>query len=204
MDFKNNHDFLTLFEERLKQYTGAKYVILTDRCTNALFLILKYFELNELTQEKEIILPKKTYISVPQMITNFTNFNIKFKKIKWKESYQLGNLPIYDCAVGLKPDMYIKGTYQCLSFQQKKSLSIGKGGAILLDDYDAYITLSRMVHDGRDGSIPLSDDLDNITLGFHMNMSPDEASKGILLLNQLSSLTLGSFKNYPNISKVQY
>ena len=37
----NNNDFILMFEKLLSEYTGAPYVVLTDSCTNALFLSLK-------------------------------------------------------------------------------------------------------------------------------------------------------------------
>jgi dTDP-4-amino-4,6-dideoxygalactose transaminase len=101
--------------------------------------------------------------------------------------------------------MYVPGTVQCLSFQQKKRLAIGKGGAILLDDEEMYKTLRRMRHDGRETHLTtieeMEQSLDNIILGYHMNMSPDEAAKGILLLNQLTdNYTNGSSLDYPDVS----
>ena len=200
----NNHEFINLFEKRLSEFTGAPYVVLVDSCTNAIFLSLyylkNYYYINSKFYELEI--PKNTYISVPQSIIH-AGFKPTFKDIKWKKFYQIGELPIYDYAVGFESGIYKSGTFQCLSFQQKKCLNIGKGGAILTDDYEAYKILKRLSWDGRDASIPVKEDK-NIILGFHMNMIPDDAAKGILLLNQLNKKRikdyLGSYKDYPDIS----
>lgn len=199
MKFRNNNDFILLFEKRLSEYTGAPYVVLTDSCTNAIFLSLMYHKtyLNY-DISKVIKLPKQTYVSVKQVVKH-AGFNIKFKNIKWHSNYQIGKLPIYDFAVGLKKNIYLKGAFQCLSFHQKKSLAIGKGGAILLDNYKAYQILKRMSHDGRDSSISVKQDLPNIINGYHMNMTPDDAAKGVLLLNQLKTIKIGNYKDYPNI-----
>jgi len=91
----------------------------------------------------------------------------------------------------------------CVSFQQKKILNIGKGGAILLDNRREYLKLKRMAWDGRDASIPVSEDED-IILGYHMNMTPEMAAKGLLLINQLpdSNVDNGSWKDYPDISNI--
>jgi dTDP-4-amino-4,6-dideoxygalactose transaminase len=201
--FKNNNDFLEVFKNRLKEFTGAKYVVLTDSCSNAIFLSLKYLQKNSYIpiQSTELLIPNRTYLSVPQSIIN-AGFTPIFNDKKWKGKYKIGNFPIYDCAVGFKPGMYKAGQYQCLSFQQKKALPIGKGGAILLDNYDAYVTLSRMAWDGRDSSIPVKDDK-NIIHGYHMNMIPDDAARGILLLNQFefNKRQIKSYKDYPDLSK---
>jgi dTDP-4-amino-4,6-dideoxygalactose transaminase len=91
----------------------------------------------------------------------------------------------------------------CLSFQQKKALPIGKGGAILVPNKKAYEGLKRMAWDGRDASKSVKEDLPNIILGWHMNMTPDDAAKGLLLLNQYKNTKInnsqGSWLDYPNL-----
>lgn len=196
--FENNNDFITLFERRLSKYTGAPYVVLTDCCTNAVFLSLKYLYKNGLIQS--LAIPKQTYLSIPNII-DLAGFKYNYKDIKWTKGYQIGETPIFDMAVGFEEGMYRKGEYQCLSFQQKKTLPIGRGGAILLDDYEAYKTLKRMVNDGRDSSIHFSKD-PNITKGYHMYMTPDNAAKGVLLLNQLKEVKFGTYQDYPDISEI--
>jgi dTDP-4-amino-4,6-dideoxygalactose transaminase len=196
LNYKNNHFFIELFEKRLSEYTGAPYVVLVDSCTNAIFLSLILFKKYKKTKIKKITIPKRTYISVGQSVIH-AGFKLKEKSIKWKGSYKLGKLPIYDCAVGLKPDMYYPGTYQCLSFQQKKAIGIGKGGAILLDNKEDYNLLKRLSWDGRDSSTSTKLDK-NIILGYHMNMIPDDAAKGILLLNQykFNKKDIKTYKDY--------
>ncbi len=203
--FINNDDFIQIFEERLKDYTGAPYVVLTDSCTNAIFLSLMYLKNTGKILTPDIVTPNNNYISVPQAIIH-AGFNPVYKDIKWKENYQIGDTIIYDYAVGLRPGIYKDGTMQCLSFQQKKAIGIGKGGAILLDNKEAYQTLKRMAWDGRDSSLSVQVDLKNIILGYHMNMIPDDAAKGTLLINQYqhNDNDLGSFSTYPDISNIVY
>jgi dTDP-4-amino-4,6-dideoxygalactose transaminase len=99
--------------------------------------------------------------------------------------------------------MYIPGQIQCVSFQQKKRLAIGKGGAILLDNEEQYKLLKRMRHDGRDSSKPVTQEHpEDLVMGYHMYMSPDEATRGLLLLNQMNSnYTPGSYNDYPDMTK---
>lgn len=200
LEFKNNDDFITLFEKRLSDFTSAPYVVLTDSCSNAIFLALKYFS-SKVNFGEIITIPKNTYISVAQSIIH-AGFTTEFVEIKWKETYELGNTNIMDCALGFKNNMYIQGKVMCLSFQQKKALNIGKGGAILLDNEEDYKILKRMTWDGRDSSKPVSNDVP--ILGYHMNMTPDDAARGVLLLNQLTDeiiiSKLKSYNEYPDIS----
>lgn len=201
----NNNNFITMFEKRLSEYTGAPYVVLTDSCTNALFLSLKLLQNKNIIKTKDIIIPNRTYISVPQTIIH-CGLNPLYNDSYWIGTYELGKTNIMDCAVGFKPNMYIKNKYMCLSFQQKKAIKIGKGGAILLDNIDDYNTLKRMAWDGRDSSKSVLDDIDNIILGYHMNMIPDDAVKGVLLLNQynFNLNDIKSCNDYPNIEQINY
>lgn len=191
----NNDDFIDLFEQRLCEYTGAPYAVAVDRCTNAILLSLKYLDI------RYVVIPNRTYLSVPMTCINY-GIGVAFEAKEWVGNYQLRNSPVYDYAVGFEEGMFIPGQIQCLSFQQKKRLAIGKGGAILLEDEKMYHDLRRLRHDGRNSRIPEAyDDYSEIMIGYHMNMSPDEAAKGILLLNQLSDeYEVGSYKDYLNLT----
>lgn len=197
-DYRNNNDFVELFEQRLCDYTGAPYAVAVDRCTNAILLSM---ELSHKRKQK-VTLPKQTYLSVPMTLIRY-GYNVWLEHIEWVGHYQIGFSNVYDYAVGFEKDMYVPGQIQCVSFQQKKRLAIGKGGAILLDNKEQYDLLKRMRHDGRDSSKPVSEEHpDDLIMGYHMYMSPDEASKGVLLLNQLKEdYTLGSYDDYPDITK---
>ena len=181
------------------EFTGAPYVALTDSCSNAIFLSLiylkRYGEINN-----TITIPKQTYISVPQAAIN-AGLNVNFDDVQWVGSYQLVGSPIIDAAVGFSRGMYTGGMV-CISFQQKKALPIGKGGAILLDNRAAYDTIKRMSWDGRDASISLAADLENVIPGFHMNMIPSDAATGIMLLNSYAVDKIGSYADYPDVSRI--
>lgn len=196
----NNNDFVTMFEQRLSEYTGAPYVVAVDRCTTALLLCIKVCGITEVT------IPTHTYVSVP-MTLHLHGVGVSLQMSHWHEMYELGNTNIYDCAVGFDKHMYRPSTYMCLSFQQKKRLAIGKGGAILLDNPHHASLLRRLRHDGRDSSRSVIDELATdptaIQYGYHAYMSPDEAAKGILLLNQLtSSYTPGWWGDYPDLTTI--
>jgi len=197
INMKNNNDFIELFEHRLCEYTGAPYAVAVDRCTNAILLSMEYYG----HKRHKVRLPLHTYLSVPMTLINY-GYNVWLEYDDWMGNYQIGRTNVYDYAVGFKKNMYVPGQVQCISFQQKKKLAIGKGGAILLDNKEMYEKLKRMRHDGRDSSITVENDKD-IIMGYHMNMSPDEAARGILLLNQLKeSADVGSFKDYPNLKEI--
>ena len=65
----NNFYFLELFEQRLSEYTGAPYVVLTDSCTNAIFLSL----VSQGIKGQVCDVPKRTYVGVYNSILHSGN-----------------------------------------------------------------------------------------------------------------------------------
>lgn len=212
MEFKNNHDFITLFENRLSEFTGAPYVVTTNSATSALMLSIKCLEHFGEIKNDFMLIPTHTYISVPQMLIHL-GYKTYFEYMMWSEKYKLKGTNIWDCAVGFRQNMYEDGTIQCLSFQQKKCLNLGQGGAVLLDNKAHYEYIKRMSYDGRDASKPFNIEMDIyrdeiILESFHVYMTPDNCAKGVLLLNQLSEedivRKLGKYTDYPDVSVLEW
>ena len=124
-------DIVDIFEKKVAKYAGSKYAVSCDSCTNAMFMCLKY-----LNAKGTIILPSKTYLSVPGLVIH-AGCKVKFEDFEWSGLYRLDPYPVIDSATRFRKDMYIKGTYQCLSFHIRKILPICKGGMILTDDHKA-------------------------------------------------------------------
>ena len=111
------YQIVRMFEEEIAEYTGAKYVVTIDSCTNALFLVCKYLKV------KEVTIPSQTYISVPMSIIHAGGdiiFDKSAKSNHWKGIYQLKPYPIYDAAKRFTSNMYIKESFTSLSFHIKK------------------------------------------------------------------------------------
>lgn len=130
-------------EDELAAYTGAPYVVLTDGCTHALELSLRYYGV------RSVEFTAFTYLSVVQTMVNL-RIAYRLTDEAWSGEYQLHGTNIWDSARRLEPGMYRTGQVQCLSFGHSKPLEAGKCGAILLDDVQAYHQLSQMRSDGRD------------------------------------------------------
>jgi len=129
---------------------------------------------------EEVTIPARTYLSVPQSIIQ-AGGNVKFEDLKWKGIYQLKPYPIFDAAKRLTSNMYISGTLMCLSFGIKKPLKLGKGGAILTDDPEAYEALKKLRWSGRDEGIPYDVDSPDF-LGYNSYITPEWAARGMMLL----------------------
>ena len=158
------------FEETIAKYFGAKYGIAVDSCTHGIELCLRY------KKAKKITVPKRTYISVP-FLANKMNIDLAWKDENWQDYYYITE-DIVDAAVYWKENGYVPGTFMNLSFQYRKHLSLGRGGMILLDNYDDYLTLKKMSYDGRLPDIPWRNQ--NIDIhGYHYYMTPETAELGL-------------------------
>jgi dTDP-4-amino-4,6-dideoxygalactose transaminase len=175
---KNNpYKVVQMFEEEVADYTGSPYAVSVDSCTNAIFLICKYLKV------KEVTIPSKTYLSVPQSIIHSGGeviFDTTKETNDWSGIYQLKPYPIYDSAKRFTSNMYIPGSFMTLSFHIKKHLKIGKGGMILTDDKDAVNWFKKARYEGRGEKLYHEDDID--MLGWNMYMTPQQASHGLSLM----------------------
>jgi dTDP-4-amino-4,6-dideoxygalactose transaminase len=131
------------FEAKLAEFTGAPYVVVTDCCTHALELVMRY------DRVRRVRMPARTYISVPQMLQGL-GISFGMTDEIWHGEYQFLGTRIWDSARRLERGMHRPGQIQCLSFGHSKPLQLGRGGAVLLDDDKAYQWLSRARSDGRD------------------------------------------------------
>jgi len=160
------------FEETIAKHCGAPYGIAVESCSAAIFLCCLYCKV------QEVSIPKRTYHSVPCGIIH-AGGKVKWLDKDWFGAYQLEPYPIWDSAVRFRREMYMPGTFCCLSFQDSKHLPIGRGGMILCDDLQATAWFRRMRFDGR-AEIPK--EADNVQLvGWNMYMTPEQASRGLSL-----------------------
>ena len=136
-------DTLFHFETELAEYTGAPYVVVTDGCTHAIELTMRWYKV------REVEFTAFTYLSIPQTMLNM-GIRYTLTDETWSGEYQFHGTNIWDSARRLEPGMYRSGQVQCLSFGNSKPMELGRCGAILLDDQLAYYHLSRMRSDGRD------------------------------------------------------
>jgi hypothetical protein len=178
----NPYKVVRMFEEEVARYTGAKYAVSVDSCTNALFLSLMYQKhIGAADKLTEVKIPSKTYLSVPQSIIHAGLDPVFDTTINdWVGVYQLGDLPIYDAAKRFTSNMYIDDSFMCLSFHIKKHLKIGKGGMILTNDENAVEWFKMARYEGRTEKLYHEDDI--FMLGWNMYMTPQEAAHGLALM----------------------
>jgi len=196
------------FEEKLGQYTGAKYVVTVDNMSNGLFLALYYENKVKNRTEEVITIPSRTYPSVPCEIIH-AGLKVDFEPIEGKTikgAYQLKGSNVWDSALTFTADMYKPNTHMCVSFTGPyKHFKLSKGGAILTDDYDAYLWFKRARYSGRREMSYHDDHFDMI--GWNFYMMPELAARGVLLMNQFYDTNGNKKQNedlelpYPDLSK---
>ena len=177
-------DKILKFEQELAQFVGAPYAIMTDCCTHAIELCLRY------DQVRECKFTPHTYLSIPMLMHKL---DIKYEYLdhawqRWHGEYPFMGTRIWDSARKLMPAMYRPDTMQCLSFGHDKPLHIGRGGAIILDDKTAYDALICTRYDGRDLNISPWIAQKTFRVGYHYKPTPEEAMQGLALLQGLKEM----------------
>lgn len=196
-----NYTILEEFEKELSVYTGAPFVVLTDCCTHAIELCLRYKK----HTKSPVILPKHTYVSILMLMHKLENTVHFDEELTWAYGYRIAPTNVWDCARAFDKDMYVPGRMQCLSFGHDKRMNIGHGGAILLDNRTDYINLKKMAYDGRDLSISPWQNQTHWRIGYHYNMRLEDAARGLDLLRHADTEfpTLESMvRDYPDLSKI--
>jgi hypothetical protein len=216
MSAQGVHKITSDFEEALCKYTGAPYAVALDNASNALFLALTYeFRYHEAIYgpNPTVVIPSYTYPSVPCEIIH-AGAKVKFSKYSnligrpFKETnsryikgpYALFPTNVWDSALRFTHDMYLSDTHMCLSFTGPyKHLKLGKGGAILTDDKNAYKWFKKARFSGRDECSYHTDNFDkDPIIGWNFYMMPEIAARGLLLMTQFYEQD-GTPKNNPDL-----
>lgn len=196
------------FEEKLAHYTGAKYAVTLDNMSNGLFLALYYENVVMNRTEDTITIPARTYPSVPCEVIH-AGLKVNFEPVEGKTikgAYQMKGSNVWDSALTFTADMYKPKSHMCVSFTGPyKHFKLSKGGAILTDDYEAYLWFRRARYSGRREVSYHEDNFDMI--GWNFYMMPELAARGLLLMGQFYNMD-GTKKHnedlelpYPDLSK---
>ena len=155
-------------EHELAEFTGAPYVVMTDCCTHAIELCLRYDKIKKLSSSCY------TYLSVPM---TFVKLGIKYRLEEelWLGEYNFKGTRIWDSARLLHKNMHRPGQLQCLSFGNGKPIDNKRGGAILCNSEKEYTAFKKMGYDGRDPAVNKWHDQGTFALGFHYNMPFEHA-----------------------------
>jgi len=202
-DYNNPFEAIDEFEKALAEFTGAKGVVVTDSCTHAIELGLRYN-----MPKMYATLPEHTYLSIPMTLEKL-GIEYMFTEDKWDEGYRIEGSIVYDYARHFAEGMFetdtpVQKRIMCLSFGHGKPLEIGHGGAILTNDREAYEWLKRAVYDGRDLTISPWEDQKTFDVGYHYMMRPEDAVIGLnkLANGEITDLGGKGYKNYPDLREI--
>ena len=106
---KDSWDWVTHFENEIADYCGSKYGIACDSNSNAIRLVLHYLGITG----KEIGIPARTYVSVPNQIILSGNKPV-FEDYEWDGLYKFDGVPIVDAATAFHQGMYDGENYMIL------------------------------------------------------------------------------------------
>jgi len=189
-------DTLKKFERVISEYTGAPFVVLTDSCTHAIELCMRYKNPGPVTCRAH------TYLSVPMMLHKL-GVQFYYDHEPWEYEYRLAPSNIWDSARAFDRGMYRANALQCISFGPSKRLEIGHGGAILTNKEHEYTTLKQMAYDGRDLDISPWQDQVNFCIGYHYGMRLEDAQLGIQMMsNNKLKEKYTQLVEYPDCSKL--
>jgi dTDP-4-amino-4,6-dideoxygalactose transaminase len=186
-------DTILKFEQALAEYTGAPYAVMTDCCTHAIELCLRY------QKPTHCAFTAFTYLSVP-MIMHKLGIEYRLIPDVWTGEYRFHGTNIWDSARRLERGMYRAGQMQCLSFGYNKPLHIGHGGAILLDNKEAYGILLRQRYDGRDLELSPWQVQKTFMVGYHYRPTVEDAVIGLEKLQAVNELP--KYHQYPDLRKI--
>lgn len=192
-------DAILKFERDLAEFTGAPYAIMTDCCTHAIELCLRYDGI------KKCSFTPFTYLSLPMTMhkLGIEYTYLDDEQQTWIGEYRLHGTRIWDSARKLTRNMYRPKMMQCLSFGFGKPLQTGRGGAILLDDDEAYRALLAMRYDGRDLTITPWQDQKEFKVGYHYRPTIEEAvAASAQLANLIKTPANPIFVAYPDNRKI--
>lgn len=193
--WQDPRDVIEIFENKVSLFAGATYGIAVDCCSHGIFLCLKYLQ-----ARGTVSIPRHTYQSVPMQV-HHAGCDIEWRDEDWTGVYQLKPYPVWDAATRWRQGMYTGG-FHVASFQMKKRIPIGRGGMILTNDAAAAAWLKRARYDGRDLSVSQWDDEPEV-MGWHYYMTPEDAARGILLMDQTptDNPDTAGWQNYADLSK---
>jgi dTDP-4-amino-4,6-dideoxygalactose transaminase len=182
------------FEKLLAKKTGAPYAIMTDCCTHAIELCLRYHRVTQTA------FTAFTYLSIP-MLMHKLGITYMYTEEQWVGEYPFHGTNIWDSARRLENDMYRPGQMQCVSFGHNKPLQIGHGGAILLDDKEAYGVLLQQRYDGRDLATQPWQSQRKFMVGYHYRPTIEDARIGLEKLYFVNDPP--KYHEYPDLRDIE-
>lgn len=187
---------VTKFENTVAEFFQAPCAVAVDCCTHGIELLFRAHNI------KKTSCPAHTYLSVPMTLKKL-NIDFDWDFDAWSGYYQFGQTSIVDAASWWRAAGYIPGAEMVLSFQYQKPLKLGRGGMILLEDFELAEYLRAISYDGRTrGPGWREQKIDK--LGYHYYMTPETADLGLKKFQTMQHVRAQSLesRDYPDLSQL--
>lgn len=192
-------DVVRQFEGEIARFAGSNYCVAVNSGTSALFLAMKLSQKNY-PNVTQVEMPCHTFISVP-MAARDCGLDVVLSDWEWGGTYTISPFQVVDGALRFKRNMY-RGGLHCLSFQARKILNIGEGGAVLTNDEGEYEWLRRTSYCGREAPYFKMEDIQD--QGWNLYMTPEKAARGLHLMEYIGDGEEDQKVNYPDLRTVPY
>jgi dTDP-4-amino-4,6-dideoxygalactose transaminase len=206
------------FEKKFAEYVGAKYCVLVDSCTSALFLSIKYLQ-SKLPFMKTAYLPSFTFAAtaneavhaglevtfgdvsmedgclVPDLVNNY-DLVIPVHYAGNKADTDYGLEVVEDSAHSIDKNQCLgSNNLVCFSFYTTKNITMGEGGAICTNSEEAYNWFKQARHHGisKDGWNRYQQVFPYYDIAFNgwkYNISDIQAAIGLAQLEKLPEMDL--------------
>jgi len=202
-DYRTPEGALYEFEAELSKFVGATGVIVTDSCTNAIELGLRYS-----TPKMYATIPPNCHFTIPMTLKKL-GIEYMTSEDNWENEFRIQGSSVYVAENTLAKDMFqtenpAQKKIVCISLGPDSPLGLEGGGAILTNDKAAYEYLKLAANNGRDLKVDNWEDQKEFTVGYNYGMRPADAIAG---LNKLANEEINSsdygYKNYPDISGLE-
>lgn len=204
-EFSDPRDVVDMFEKKVAAFAGSKYAVAVDCCTHAMELSLRYqLQIGEIKPKATITIPEHTYVSAAIMPMHL-GFVVEYEKILWSGIYEMKGTRVWDGATRWCKNMYVgNNALQCVSFQIKKRVPIGRGGMILCSNEQEYDWLKFASYDGRNLKRSYTHPSHMQFQGWHYYMTPEDAARGIILMDSVPEFNedTGNHSTYPSVKKM--
>ena len=184
-----NGNYTKKLEEKLCDYTGYKYCILTMNATVALYSAYKAI----FVKGEKVSLPALTFVATANSLVNAglvpsiqdverrTLVNEKLDVTVSYSGYPVFSGKVADDAHYIYPNMasFKKNLVSCLSFHPVKHLTTGEGGAVLTDDLSIALHVRSIVNHGRIEG-------DCVLPGWNFRMPDINAALGLSQLSRMN------------------
>lgn len=192
--------FIRDFEFVVAQYAGCRNAVALGSFSDAIFVSVK----DSLARRKRssIALPCHCDLRTATAVVRAAEgVKVGFVDRDWQGDFEIGQTSVVDSSCRFNQGMYRRGEWRCLDFGPGSHLPIGGGGMVLTDSDRDADWIRRAIGLGVVG--PLTPDNQPEFLGWDSRFRPEDAVRGIELIDGLLHGAADIQRSYPDLSRMK-